>query len=375
MNSNSAGEQTLVVAGSFGFGNVGDEAVPLALADLAAARMPGLAIETLTRYSRVTLPGIVTLGADDHGARQALSTKPIVYVGGGVVEDRDHCVLLRCSRFHRQLRPIRWGLFASSVEAGVRFGWRRKRRLQRVLRQAELLLVRDVYSRDALCRLVGPRNEIAVTGDSVLWMSAGAYPAEWKLPPRYIAITLRSSWSEEKAARRWLAEGLVALARRLDAALVFVPCSTAHDYDDRVEHRAVAGVISAGGGDVEILHLESVTDPRVYAAVLRDASLTISMRLHGCVISYAQETPFVGIAYHPKLAGFAATVGWERFVLPSALPPRQGSGTYGYAFSDISLSSCSLADSGVGAIEYSDFTRLEGFRDTLAQSLTDFLER
>jgi polysaccharide pyruvyl transferase WcaK-like protein len=91
-----------------------------------------------------------------------------------------------------------------------------------------------------------------------------------------------------------------------------------------------------------IVELQDNIDPRTVSAVYGRAKLVVGMRLHACVMAYGRRTPFVAIAYHPKLHGFAATVGASDFVLPRQARP-QAAKIYGYRFEDTGIDGEQLA--------------------------------
>lgn len=54
---------------------------------------------------------------------------------------------------------------------------------------------------------------------------------------------------------------------------------------------------------------ELAWDPRRVSYLLAQAGYVISVRLHGAILAAAAGTPFVGIAYDPKVAGFCRDAG------------------------------------------------------------------
>lgn len=363
-------DQRLTIAGSFGFGNIGDEAISLAMEDLASEKLPGLNHDLLSRYKNPPLPGIVGLGRKYSHQLRSLVGQPLLFSGGGIIENNRGCVLLRCSGL---LSKTFWGLLAVAVEPGVRYGWLIHRQLRRLLVNSKLLTVRDVLSREVLRQLLPGKSAIEVTGDIVLWLKkSSSLPNGLTLPSKYIAVNLAPRWQNEPFWYHWIADELSRLATILGAALVFVPCSSAYD-DDRSEHRVVAKLIAQENPEIEICLLENLTCPRVYAAVVADAMLSVAMRLHGSVIAYAQQTPLVALAYHPKISGFVATVRCDRCLLPSSLPPFQSRKAYGYNFKNLGLRKNELIETAMYALEHSDFSMLEDFRTRLADSVASFI--
>jgi hypothetical protein len=189
---------------------------------------------------------------------------------------------------------------------------------------------------------------------------------------RYIAVSLSSTWANEPAFTEWLAQHLVELARRHDVSLVFVPCAARHDADCAV-HESVAVRVRALEGETRLVEIREQHDPRTVAAVFSRALLTVGMRLHACVMAYANRTPFLGLAYHPKVMGFARTVGLERSVMPESTPRRQSEGKYGFSFADTGLAELDLAQRASEALDRACFDRLDELRTSLATAFLGLL--
>lgn len=363
----------LVVAGSFGFGNAGDEAVPLAIADLASELGFNVSVDVLSRFDEPATRDVIGLGAQDTVRRRALLDRVVLLSGGGVVEPRSRAVLTRLAPWLRQARPIDAMLYAAAVESGVSYGWRSRSGLKRHLRQLRRLCVRDVRSAAALGQLTS--RSVEIIGDSVLWLRPDAQlPEALAAVDRYVAVSLAPRWSEDAGWREWISGQLVEIGQALDVGIVFVPCSSEFD-DDRVEHAAVAKLMRQRDPDRRIVELDDIDSPRSICAVFGRSILTIGMRLHACVMAYAQQTPCVGLVYHPKLLGFAETVGVERFFLPGQPPRVQSDQAYGFSFADTHLAETDLLRCAQTALESTSFERLAGFKESLAHVLGEVLRR
>lgn len=375
----SADEQTttascpVTIAGSFGFGNAGDEAVPLAIADLADALDPALDVRVLSRYDAPDASDVIGLGPQDAARRAELAGAPMLFIGGGVLEPKANAVLFRCMNQVEEINPSGVAIFGANVESGVPFNWRWRRRTRRTLGACSWLGVRDASSHESLTRIM-PNADIAVTGDVVLGLRADiVVPSSVASLDRFIAVTLAPRWSDSPRWRSWIARELVRLARHLDAHLVFVPMSVHHD-DDRTEHAAVAQAVRTMDDAVEVHELQDAYDPRALAAIFGAASLVVGMRLHTCVLAVSQNVPCIMLAYHPKLIGFARTIGHEAYCRPASVDARQSAQHYGYRFEETSLTDVHLVDIADHALEHATFHRVEEIRAQLATSLADALQ-
>jgi polysaccharide pyruvyl transferase WcaK-like protein len=365
----------LTVCGSFGFGNAGDEALPLAIADLAHSHGMNAEIQVLGRFPRPALPHVIGLDVQDEARRATLKGSPILVAGGGVVEPDPGCVLLRCQDYLRQSFSPHISLFAANVESGKKYNWRMQFRIKRLLQQFDRLYVRDVLSAEVLRSLL-PKKSVEVIGDTVLWMKpAPTKPQCIASLGSFITVTLASQvgWKNDPSWHPWIARELAELAHQLNAAIVFLPFSVLYD-PDCAEHRRVADEVQRYNPHVNVVCIEEALEPRNISTIIDASMLMVSMRLHGCVMAFARQVPFVALAYHPKLVGFAQSVDWAPFCLPANAPQSQSVGAYGYAFSDIRLETNELVDTGLKALDYNSFNKLETYKLRLSDAFIDCLQ-
>jgi len=359
----------LTICGSFGFGNAGDEAVPLAISDLAEALEIDVVIRVLGRFPRPALSQVIGLASEDAERRAELKGHPIIVAGGGVLEPRESCVLFRCVPYLQKSFAPTLALYGANVESGRKYNWRLRFRVKKLLRQFDRLYVRDVLGADALRSLV-PNKKVEVIGDSVLWMKpAPTVPSSIELVNPFIAVTFAKQWRNDANWYEWIAHQLSRLAVEQKAAILFVPL-TAFDVDIQ-EQQKVATLIRRLNSAIDVICIEDQLEPRDISSILSRSMLTISMRLHGCVMAYAQKVPFVALAYHPKVLGFVKTVGWEKFCLPQTPPDYQSQGVYGYTFSDTKMAEIDLVKIALDAMEYSCFEKLEPLKKRLANAFLD----
>ncbi|MEM9510842.1 MAG: polysaccharide pyruvyl transferase family protein [Cyanobacteria bacterium P01_E01_bin.35] len=366
----------LTVCGSFGFGNTGDEALPLAISDLAEASGINLEIDILSRFSQPALIEVVGLAEKYAEQQDNLKGQPCLVTGGGVIEPNSSCVLSRCQPYLRKSFSSSLALYGANVESGKKYGWLDRFKIARTLNQFDRLYVRDVMSAQVLASLM-PSKDIEVIGDSVLWLKpASKAPPILESTDQFICVILAAgvSWTNDLTWQNWFANQLSRLAKQLEVSIVFVPFSQLAERDSQV-HRQVANKIKDLAPDTNIICLEeheTNLSPRMIAAALAKSQLTISMRLHGCVMSYAQKVPFVALAYHPKVIGFTKTVSWENFYLPRNVPQDQSINSYGYSLEDMRITESDLVGLSLKALEYQDFSQLKVLKSRLQDTFADF---
>ena len=101
-----------------------------------------------------------------------------------------------------------------------------------------------------------------------------------------------------------IAGGLIPLAKRLQAGVLMLPSyNIAHEADDI----ACESLARRFGGIA--VRLARISDPRLYKAVLGQASLIVSARMHPLILAAAMGTPLVGLSYNMKFEGLFQLLG------------------------------------------------------------------
>jgi polysaccharide pyruvyl transferase WcaK-like protein len=362
----------IVVCGSFGYGNIGDEAVPYAIKDIGESIGVKLDVIPVGRYDLTPISDVIDLGPQDKLKRANLKGLPLLVVGGGIIEEKESGTLYKCKNLFSHKFSSISRVYAGSVEPGVTYSLPMKIKLWWVLRKQPTIFVRDVISEKVLTALF-PRKSIEVVGDSVLALKSDValLPPHLDLPENYFAVCLAPRWDNVEWVA-WISKELISIAIEHNTSLVFCPMSTCGD-DDRIQHQIITNKIRQLNSKVDVLEINDLLHPRALSAFFQMAGCVISMRLHGCVMSYSQKTPFVGISYHHKVHGFARTVDCAENVIPKILPIKQSNDTYGFNFNDIKLDTYSLLDTVNLAISSTDFTKIDQFKVKLGSRLKEIL--
>lgn len=363
------------VFGSFGHGNLGDELVPDCLRALLESIGQPADLAVLTRFKGpLPLEGVLDLPAAGDWMRDTPGAR-VVLAGGGIVMPQPKSCLNRA--WGMKAKDTRLQAFAVSIEPEVDYGFRARRTLGRQLDHLGPVAARDEMSAETLGRLF-PDHPVRVVGDIGLWTRAGPVPeavADMAAGPG-ICVTLHTTWAAGEVLP-WIVPDLVTLARRTGLAVTVLPFSPFKDPDIDI-HRKLAAALRETAPDVtvhapgEALPADALTYG-VAAAIMKTARLVISTRLHGCVVACSQRTPFVALAYHPKLAGFARAVNRPSALLPAAPPGRQKKGIYGYDFAELALGSGDLVARAEAAMADTDFSAVDFWRRRQQIALADML--
>lgn len=364
-------QKNLVVCGSFGYGNAGDEAIPESIADMLNYLGDSYHIHKVARYDRVDDHNTLSLGEADAQRINALGGSPVLMSGGGIFENRDIATVVRCRTLLSKSYTRRASLLAVSADAGVQYSWWFRQKLKFFLRSIHCIYARDLLSAQVIKQIL-PNKKVQTVGDLVLWHQPAALRSGVKLPAKYIAVCLAPRWANQPAWMAWISAELRDLSLLLEMPIVFVSMTGKYD-NDHEEHVRIMMQIQKTASNIEMSCMDTLSAREVHH-VFAQASLVISSRLHGCVMAYASRVPFVGLAYHPKLIGFAQTVEWRDMMLPDQVPEQQQTGTYGYGFDSLGLHPGDLLRKAELALAHQNFDRLEPLKQASLAALKHFLD-
>ena len=324
---------SVLLAGAFGQGNPGDEA----LLDAFLRELAGDDVVVASRDPGATsaVHGCDAFAIDDRfAALRALRRADVVVVGGGTVFKRLHpsamrhpdalltSTLLLVSAARAAGRPVAlMGVGAGDLTTPT------SARLARALvRFTDLLVLRDEESALTLER-IGATPPFRVGADAA-WSLIDIAPPRIAPPPsnrvvvalsRHVAADLSTFTPTFASSLRDVTRGADALTRPRE--LVLQPW----EVDDLPLAESIAGALA--GDDVRIGQPPATFADAVVE--LSSADLVIGLRFHALVAAAAAGRPFVAIAHEPKLAALARRLGQ-----PSILPAPASCGTLAAAATD-----------------------------------------
>jgi polysaccharide pyruvyl transferase CsaB len=315
-----------LIAGWYGNGNVGDEAILHGIARAVRAHAEGY---PLTAFS--ASPSHTAATAPVKATRRSLPLRGsqlfveiatlavyrfYVLGGGGLLKDMGG----RSGNCHRWLWPVRAAQLAGKTTMTYAIGAEMiefeasKRIIRSTLDRCELVTVRDPAS-SRLLKDIGVRANIVVTADpAVLLQRDDAPRVTVDHPEPMLAVTLRhwftSSYHVDNPGlvdrlHGEVARALDRLVAEFNARVLFVPFREDPIDDDRV----ICGDVAALMRFRERATITSVPSPEQAAEHFRAASFAIGMRLHSTILAAAAATPFVAIGYMPKVRDFLQHAG------------------------------------------------------------------
>lgn len=304
-----------LLCGSFGFGNVGDEAIFDAFSDLLKKVRRPLNVNVLTRYRSPQLQSYgMPLSVDDdkRSLDKILAHIPVIVAGGGIFEPGPNAVAFRCFKaLTAATRKL--SFLGCSFEPG-RYGFFQTRWTRALMKRSRVFTVRDKWSLK-LAKEVG-RGEVECVGDLVLSMDPQDKPHQYKVEDeRYMVVSVCPRWEGDEWYS-WLARELVELSKSFQTRIVFLPMASRNDGDVLVAQSIARIMTEEFAFDNFDIRQEQAT-PRETLQIIANSALVIGMRLHACVMACASHVPCIPIAYHPKLMAFAVTMGLESVTFPN----------------------------------------------------------
>ncbi len=348
----SPSPRPILIAGYYGFGNTGDEAILAALLrDLRALDLPlaptvvsGRPAETAALHGTDALlwtdiPALIAA---------ARASALIILGGGGLFHDyhgfdpgtaltSDHAGLAFYGTFPLLAALLDRPLLLYGVGVGPLFSDDGRAWTRAAFAQADRATVRDRASRDLLQSLGLPADRVEVAADPAFRLPP-AEPARVQHclaevgladPPRPLIGVAPRPWSVGVDPDAWLA----AVARALDAFLerhggsvLFLPFQASSDPSAQ-DAAAVARIRGQMRRADRTAVLPAPAPPAEMAGLIAACDLVLAVRLHAAIFAAAAGVPVVGLAYDPKVRGVLAELELPAQALDlapaglSALPP------------------------------------------------------
>jgi polysaccharide pyruvyl transferase CsaB len=313
----------VLVSGYYGFGNAGDEALLEGL--LVGLRSAGHQPLVLSADPAATerLHGVPSRHRIRGLLPALLGCEALVSGGGGLLQDKTSGRSLRyylgVVRLARSLgrRVVVYGQSVGPLSPAGRSA------VARSLRGVPVA-VRDDASRELLA---GLGVTASLTADPALLLDpprAGkeAVPEEGPgatpnaLPdatPYGAADALVERRSEvvlvPRAGHPELGDGLAEVGRHFLASDRPVSLLALQPAEDDLEVSRLAAILPDA-------RVSAAADHRQALALVARSGLVVSARLHGLILAAAAGTPFLGLIYDPKVAGFLADAGGVGFAPP-----------------------------------------------------------
>lgn len=328
----------VLLAGYFGAGNLGDEAILAAILARLRGALGGACEPTVAAYDREwirTFHGdIDTVDVWDVRALAGTVARSdlVIWGGGGLVQDHWYVPIEDLLLDARGGVPAHLRVPLLAVLKGVpcmMYGQgvgplshaESRRATALVCSSLAAITVRDAASAELLrdCGVRGP--EIAVTADPALATVPAAEAVGLALlrgaglDPQRRPLVAVAPRVPPDGSRAWVAPLLAALRRGVldrGGSVAFV----AFDHRPEGDEALCLELASSLGGGAAAL--AAALQPADCAAVLGACDAVLATRLHGMVLAAVAGTPTVALDYDPKVPAFAARLDGAVPVVPLA---------------------------------------------------------
>ena len=300
----------MVVAGYYGFGNVGDEAVLAGIVRMFQGSGCELTAISADPSQTTSLHGIPAISRGDvRGVLKTIGSADAFLSGGGsLFQDATSArsALYYLTQFWYAASVARRPsiVFAQGI-GPLRRKWIRGP-ARRVLDKAALITLRDEQSRDLLQEIGVRRPPIEVTADPsfvlpVIGRDEGRrLLRDLGVPGDEVVISICvRPWGDVQWAAV-LAGALASFVREIGGRALLLAL---HPGMDLRPARALAQAIP---GAVVADRLSTFEDVR---AAIAGSDMVISMRLHGLMFAVREGAPSVGVSYDPKVEAFCRSCG------------------------------------------------------------------
>jgi N-acetylglucosaminyldiphosphoundecaprenol N-acetyl-beta-D-mannosaminyltransferase len=287
----------VLIAGYYGFGNIGDEAILSAMIASLQAEIPKIQITVASNNPQQTkeLYGVESVPRSLKSIRMVLKNSDLfISGGGGLLQDTTslksliyYCALLMIARKER-VPVMVYGQGIGPL----------KRRISRFLTKLSIsgcnvISVRDERSK-RLLEKIGVRREISVTADPALLLKPSQLPMLKDLNKPILGYAFRA-WPglDFEAVAKIVDEA----NRRFKGTTVLIPFH--HKTDIHVAEQIAARMRTPAKV------FSQTTLPSDILGAVGELDVLIGMRLHSIIFASIQNIPFIPISYDPKVGEFA----------------------------------------------------------------------
>jgi len=342
----------IVISGWYGCGNLGDEAILLAMLDTFRERYPGarfIIVSEVPEQVERDYAGLYPL----RGVAQRSYYSPLEFAsgllsgalprvwsaiagadlfllgGGGLLRDNtsrrnlvrilDECTIAR-------LLGVPVAFFALGV-GPIRTAWA-ARLIRRAANRAAIITVRDRASAELLHSIGVASTPIRVTADPAFLLRGedGADGLRRLIPERLLAEGRLVGvfpceglfWGDRgEPVERARILGEIAslcdrLVRRTALTPVFMPLRTGVVGDDDLV--VVDEILARMETRPQAIRVPRVPPPKALRSMMARFRYVVGARLHSLILAAAAGTPLIGLDYEPKVRHFLGTVGPHGFL-------------------------------------------------------------
>ena len=333
------GKRTILIAGYYGFGNVGDEAILSAM--LAGLRAQQDELEFIVPSENPT-GTIATHNVrsvhwkDIHALLNAANESDLIILGGGGLFQDYWGVPTGTS-----LTASHWGIsyysaigtlavlyqkpfMIYSVGVGPLLSEEGRQLTRWAFEVANVVTVRDPASRELLMELGIQERKVAILPDPALTLELDITSAAEILRTQGIdsqthpllGVCIRN-WAEGATTDQWKRELAVVLDRFLathDVQALFIPFQIQqHTLEN--DHSVALDIVSMMQNQDRVCVLSETYSPAVVGGLISHCHLILGMRLHSLIFAANAGIPSIALVYDPKVGSFMRSLGLSEYAI------------------------------------------------------------
>ena len=321
----------VVVLGSYGFSNTGDEAILSAIVRQFRRKLPDVSLVAVTgdcKYTKRITPEVETVYWRDISTivKEIKSSDLVICGGGGLFFDywgvdpetfltNKHWGLTYCAGPPLLAAFIGKPVMIYAVGVGPLYSEVSKKIVGLLGRVSTRITVRDYDSKEELIGLGITPDKIELTADPAFSLieDLPSFEKRENNPPQ-IAVVLRN-WNVNVSPAYWeraVAEALEKFAKELDAHLVFIPFQV-YPQDTLANDIFVIERVSCIIGHPKKTIFYEELPLHAILNLIASSDILVGMRLHSLMFAAATETPMVSIEYDPKISNFMESIDLTDF--------------------------------------------------------------
>lgn len=331
-------KKTIVIAGYYGFENIGDEAILTSILSNLSERQPNLQFIVVSgnpvQTSRLYKVRSV-LWTDIPAIMDACQEADLILLGGGGLfhdywgTTEEHLLTQSHSgiSFYSAF-PILAKLYGKpcvlyALGVGPLLTEAGKNLTKQSFEYAAAGTVRDEESLNLLKDLGIKTTHVKITADAVFNLPstnahANKFIADIKTSASpLITISLRD-WTLENAPANWhkeVASALDLFTEKYNASFLFLPFQVSPERpltDDLIVSQKVVSYMQYA--EKTAIFQEQIT-PEIVNGIISQADLVLGMRLHSLIFAVKEAIPFVGLIYDPKVENLINATNMQEFSL------------------------------------------------------------
>lgn len=336
----------VLIAGYYGAGNLGDEAILLCMLRELKRTIPGFEpmIVSMDPESTQRLHGVRAVGYQDIPAliEAARTSKLIILGGGGLFHDywavdpgsvltREQSGMAYYAGIPLLARLVGVPCMIYAVGVGPLRTEASQQLTTMAFELAGSATVRDAPSLNLVRSLSGlsaqAKARVSISADPafLLQASAEAEIDAWLqqlgiAPQAEILAVVPRTWNRGEFAPTWetdLAHGLDAYLAGRDTVAVFIPFQTSPLSAEDDDCEACRRVMEAMHKTDRVALCPVASPPGMVAGVLRRSKAVLAVRMHAALLALAGGTPVVALAYDAKVTSLFDRLGVGRAAIPA----------------------------------------------------------